>query len=111
MAQLKHESDGIKMSVADEIRAWSLLNILDIMKFVMCATDSEISERYGTEETAIDIAEKYLNIGMKAEILQYPISGWSMKYSQPLKENPQNRVTHEAVFHTITEVDKDAESD
>ena len=34
---------------------------------------------------------------------------WRQK--QQRKENPQKRVTHEAVFHTITEVDKDAEFD
>ena len=83
---------------------WVQAGVVDIMNNpVDCPV--EVS----STACAIDIAEKYLNIGLKADILQYPISGWSMKYSQPLKENPQKRVTHEAVFHTITEVKEDGE--
>lgn len=100
--KLKTEKDGIKMSVADEIKAWALLNIRDIFSFVMTAEDAEIEERYGSEKTAIDIAEKYLEIGMKASMLEFPIAGWSMKYSQPIKGKDGERITKEAVFYTKT---------
>jgi hypothetical protein len=105
MADILTEKDGIKMSVATEINAWALLNVLDIFRFVMCATDDEIVERYGTEGRAVDIAEKCLNIAMKAAILEQPLSGWKMKYSQPTKGNPDKRVMHEACFYNKTEVD------
>lgn len=102
MDELKTEKDGIKMSVADEIIAWSLLNIRDIFDFVMTANDDEIVERYGSEEKAVNIAEKYLEIGVKVRMLQFPIEGWSMKYSQPIKGKDGERVTKEAVFYTKT---------
>lgn len=100
MNEPKTEKDGIKMSVADEIIAWSLLNIRDIFDFVMTANDDEIVERYGSEENAVNIAEKYLEIGVKVRMLQFPIEGWSMKYSQPIKGKDGERVTKEAVFYT-----------
>lgn len=102
MDELKTEKDGIKMSVADEIIAWSLMNIRDIFDFVMTANDDEIVERYGSEEKAVNIAEKYLEIGAKVRMLQFPIEGWSMKYSQPIKGKDGERVTKEAVFYTKT---------
>lgn len=111
MAEPKTEKDGVKMSVADEIKAWALLNIRDIFDFVMTATDAEIEERYGSEKTAVDIAEKYLDIGMKASMLEYKIAGWSMKYSQPIKGKDGERITKEAVFYTKTEVSEDAGTD
>lgn len=110
MDEPKTEKDGIKMSVADEIKAWALLNIRDIFAFVMTAEDAEIEERYGSEKTAIDIAEKYLEIGMKASMLEYQIAGWSMKYSQPIKGKDGERVTKEAVFYTKTGGDEDADT-
>lgn len=102
MNEPKAEKDGIKMSVADEIIAWSLLNIRDIFDFVMTANDDEIVERYGSEENAVNIAEKYLEIGVKVRMLQFPIEGWSMKYSQPIKGKDGERITKEAVFYTKT---------
>ena len=102
MDELKTEKDGIKMSVADEIIAWSLINIRDIFDFVMTANDDEIVERYGSEEKAVNIAEKYLEIGLKVRMLQFPIEGWSMKYSQPIKGKDGKRVTKEAVFYAKT---------
>ena len=110
MAQMKHESDGIKMSVSDEIRAWALLNIRDIMQFVMCAHDDEIVERYGDEKTAIEICEKYVSIAMKAAMIEVPLAGWSMKYSQPVTGGDGKRVTHDAYFYTVTEGNEDADN-
>ena len=110
MAQMKHESDGIKMSVSDEIRAWALLNIRDIMHFVMCAQDDEIEERYGDEKTAIEICEKYVSIAMKAAMIEVPLAGWSMKYSQPVSGGEGKRVTKDAYFYTVTEGSEDADS-
>jgi hypothetical protein len=110
MNEPKTEKDGIKMSVADEIKAWALLNIRDIFSFIMTAKDSEIEERYGSEKTAVEIAEKYLNIGVKATMLEYPIAGWSMEYSQPIKGKDGERITKKAVFYTKTG-DEDAKND
>lgn len=102
----KTEQDGMKMSVADEIKAWSLLNIRDIFDFVMTANDDEIVERYGDEKTAVEIAEKYLEIGIKASWLEHGLSGWSMTYTQPVKGKDERR-TKKAYFYTKTEVDSD----
>jgi len=87
-----------RMSVNHEINALALLNILDIFSFTLTATDSEIVERYGTESNAIDVAEKYLDIALKSEILSYPLGGWSMNYSQPLKDS-EERTEKTAYFY------------
>lgn len=80
-----------KLSVSNEIKALALINIQDIFRFMITAKDSAIEERYGSEEKAIDIAEKYLDIAMKADLLEFPIRGWSMKYSQPISDSDDRR--------------------
>ena len=79
------------LSVANDIAALALINIQDIFYFVLTAKDDEIEERYGTERTAIDIAERYLEIALKAPLLEQRLSGWSMKYSQPIKDSDDRR--------------------
>lgn len=90
------EMSGDKMSVANSIKAWALLNIEDIFRFMITATDDEIEERYITEKNAVDIAEKYLNVAQQAHYLQLDISGWSFKYSQPTIDG--SRIDKEAFF-------------
>lgn len=87
------------LSVADNIKALALINIEDIFRFVLSAKDSEIEERYVTEERAIDVAEKYLEIALKAQMLEHSIKGWSMEYSQPIKGS-EERMKHKAYFYT-----------
>lgn len=89
-----------KLSVANVIKALALINIQDIFKFMITATDDEIIDRYGSEETAINIAEKYLQIATKAEFLELPLQGWSMKYSMPIKDSDE-RAEHEATFYDV----------
>lgn len=79
------------LSVANDIAALALINIRDIFYFVLTAKDDEIEERYGSERIAIDIAEKYLEIATKAKLLENRVSGWSMKYSQPIKGSNDRR--------------------
>lgn len=87
------------MSVAQEIKAQALINVLDIFRFVLTAKDDEIEERYGSEERAINIAGKYIEIAMKSSILEYDISGWSIKYSQPTKDDAEKKIEKTAYFY------------
>lgn len=79
------------LSVGNDIRALALINIQDIFQFVLTAKDEEIIDRYGTEERALSVAEKYLDIALKAEILEYPLKGWSMKYTMPEKGSDKRK--------------------
>ena len=88
------------LSVANEIAALALINIQDIFFFVLTAKDEEIEERYGSERIAIEIAEKYLEIATKASLLEYHVSGWSMKYSQPIKDS-DDRIEKTARFYDV----------
>ena len=88
------------LSVANDIAALALINIQDIFYFVLTAKDDEIEERYGSERTAIDVAEKYLEIAMKASILEHRVSGWSMEYSQPIKGS-DGRIEKKAYFYDV----------
>lgn len=80
-----------QLSVGNDIRALALINIQDIFQFVLTAKDEEIIDRYGTEERALSVAEKYLDIALKAEILEYPLKGWSMKYTMPEKGSDKRK--------------------
>ena len=93
------------MSVAMEIDALALLNIRDILNYILTAEDDEIEKRYATEERAVAMAEKILNIALKAGILEHPLKGWSLKYTQPTGRG--DRVEHNAVFFTRTECAKE----
>lgn len=93
------------LSVANDIKALALINIQDIFNFVLTAEDADIEERYGTEERAIAVAEKYLEIARKVDIIEYSLKGWSMKYSQPVKGNTDERRTHEAHFYDKKEAE------
>lgn len=84
-------ADKEHLSVGNDIRALALINIQDIFQFVLTASDEEIIDRYGTEERALSVAEKYLDIALKAEILEYPLKGWSMKYTMPVKGSDERR--------------------
>ena len=87
------------LSVASDITALALINVQDIFDFVLTAKDSEIEERYGTEDRAIAVAEKYMEIAEKAQRMEVIfLSGWSMKYSQPVKDSDE-RITKEAYFY------------
>lgn len=87
-----------KMSVSNSIKALALINIQDIFRFMITAHDNEIEERYGTEEDGIMVAEKYLEIALKATLLESPLHGWSMTYSQPIK-NSDDRREYKAYFY------------
>ena len=80
-----------QLSVGNDIRALALINIQDIFQFVLTAKDEEIIDRYGTEERALSVAEKYLDIALKAEMLEYPLKGWSMKYTMPEKGSDKRK--------------------
>lgn len=91
-----------KMSVANQIRALALINIEDIFNFTLTATDEQIVERYGTEERALKVAREYLEIACRADMIEYPIKGWSMKYSRPVM-NSDERKDYTARFYDVKE--------
>ena len=80
-----------QLSVGNDIRALALINIQDIFRFTITARDEEIRERYGSEESAVCVAEKYLDIALKASILEQPLKGWSMKYTMPEKGSDKRK--------------------
>lgn len=94
------------LSVINDIAALALVNIQDIFQFVLTAKDSEIEERYGSERIAIEVAEKYLDIAMKVRILESRVAGWSMKYSQPIKDK-DGRIEKEAHFYDVKDGEKE----
>ena len=101
MADLTESKKGMKehLSVANDITALALINVQDIFHFVLTAKDDEIEERYGTEESAIKIAERYMEIAEQAQRMQMVfLQGWSIKYSQPIKDSDE-RITKEAYFY------------
>ena len=57
----------------------------------LAETDEEIKERYGSEEEAVRVAEMYLEIALKASILEQPLKGWSMKYTMPEKGSDKRK--------------------
>lgn len=93
---MKDEREAL--SVANDIKALALINIRDIFQFMITATDDEIEQRYSTEKDAISVAEKYLDIGLRAQVLEYPIAGWSMKYTMPVKDSDE-RNEYTAYFY------------
>ena len=97
------------LSVANDITALALINVQDIFNFVLTAKDDEIEERYGTEERAIKIAEQYIEIANQAQGMQSMfLRGWSMKYSQPIKDSDE-RITKEAYFYDVKKERGDSE--
>ena len=99
MSDKKKDKDIL--SVANSIKGWALINIQDIFAFMITATDEEIIERYGSEKTAVDIAEKYLDIAKTVDLIEYPIRGWSFVYTQPLMDG--ERKDHTARFYDVKE--------
>jgi hypothetical protein len=95
------------MSMSQEIEAFALLNILDIFQFVLTAKDDEIEERYGSEERAINTAEKYIDIASRSSMLEYHLAGWSIKYSQPIKGETDKTIEKTGYFYTKTGEKKD----
>lgn len=93
-----------EMSVHNEINALALINIRDILQFILQATDKEIEERYGCERTAVDTAEKIMNIALTSSIIENKLGGWSMKYSQPLK-NSEEQIEKTAYFYDRKEIE------
>ena len=91
-----------QLSVAKDIEALALINIQDIFRFTITATDKEIEDRYGSEARAIEIAEKYLEIAMRASVLEYDLKGWSMKYSVPIK-GKNERIEKTAYFYDMAD--------
>lgn len=94
------KNDKEVLSVAHDITALALVNIQDIFYFVLTAKDDEIEERYGSERVAIEIAEKYLEIAREVQFLEHGISGWSMKYSQPVR-GTDSRIEKNACFYDV----------
>lgn len=98
------EENKVGMSVQHEIEALALINIQDIFGFTLSAKDDEIEKRYGCERSAIDVAEKYLDIALKSSILEKRLSGWSIKYNQPLKDS-EERIDKVAYFYDRKETE------
>lgn len=111
MADQIEREKGMKehLSVANDITALALINVQDIFHFVLTAKDDEIEKRYGTEESAIKIAEQYMEIAERAQRMQMVfLQGWSMKYSQPIKDSDE-RITKEAYFYDVKKERGDSE--
>ena len=87
-----------QLSVGNSIKALALINIQDIFRFTLTAKDEEIKERYGLEESAVCVAEKYLDIALKASILENALAGWSMNYTMPIKDSDE-RADYTAYFY------------
>ena len=87
-----------QLSVAKDIKALALINIQDIFRFTITATDEEIEDRYGSEARAIEVAEKYLEIAMRTSVLEYDLKGWSVTYSVPIKDKNE-RIEKTAYFY------------
>ena len=99
-----------QLSVAKDIEALALINIQDIFRFTITATDEEIEDRYGSEARAIEIAEKYLEIAMRAPVLEYDLKGWSMKYSVPIK-GKNERIEKTAYFYDMADRKTEPQTD
>lgn len=91
-----------QLSVAKDIKALALINIQDIFRFTITATDKEIEDRYGSEARAIEVAEKYLEIAMRTSVLEYDLKGWSVTYSVPIKDKDE-RIEKTAYFYDIAD--------
>lgn len=87
-----------QLSVGNSIKALALINIQDIFRFTITARDEEIRERYGSEESAVCVAEKYLDIALKAGILESALAGWNMNYTMPIKGSDE-RADYTAYFY------------
>ena len=91
-----------QLSVAKDIEALALINIQDIFRFTITATDEEIEDRYGSEARAIEVAEKYLEIAMRSSVLEYDLKGWSVTYSVPIK-GKNERIEKTAYFYDMAD--------
>lgn len=80
-----------QLSVANDIKALALINIQDIFKFMLTATDEEIEDRYESEEKAINVAEKYLDIAFRVGLMEIDLCGWEMSYTMPVKNSDERR--------------------
>lgn len=87
-----------QLSVGNSIKALALINIPDIFRFTITAKDEEIRERYGSEESAVCVAEKYLDIALKAGMLEHALAGWNMNYTMPIKDSDE-RADYTAYFY------------
>ena len=87
-----------QLSVGNSIKALALINIQDIFSFTITAKDEEIRERYGSEESAVCVAEKYLDIALKAGMLEHALVGWNMNYTMPIKDSDE-RADYTAYFY------------
>ena len=90
--------DKEQLSVGNSIKALALINIQDIFRFTLTAKDAEINERYGSEESAVCVAEKYLDIALKASILENALAGWSINCTMPIKDSDE-RTDYTAYFY------------
>lgn len=87
-----------QLSVGNNIKALALINIQDIFSFTITAKDEEIRERYGSEESAVCVAEKYLDIALKTGMLEHALAGWNMNYTMPIKDSDE-RADYTAYFY------------
>ena len=94
-----------QLSVGNNIKALALINIEDIFQFTITAKDEEIRERYGSEESAVCVAEKYLDIALKAGMLEHALAGWNMNYTMPIKDSDE-RADHTAYFYDKYETEE-----
>ena len=96
------DTNGHKLSVANSIKANALINVEDIFRFLISAKDDEIIERYGSEERALKCAEKYMDIARQVDLIEYPLKGWSISYTMPIKDSDERR-EYEACFYNKIE--------
>lgn len=99
-----------QLSVGNNIKALALINIQDIFSFTITAKDEEIRERYGSEESAVCVAEKYLDIALKASILENALAGWSMNYTMPINDSDE-RANYTAYFYNKYKETEEATED
>ena len=98
-----------QLSVGNSIKALALINIQDIFRFTITAKDEEIRERYGSEESAVCVAEKYLDIALKTGMLEHALAGWNMNYTMPIKDSDE-RAGYTAYFYNKYKEAKEKES-
>ena len=94
-----------QISVGNNIKALALINIQDIFRFTITARDEEIRERYGSEEEAVRVAEMYLEIALKAGMLEHALAGWNMNYPMPIKDSDE-RADYTAYFYDKYEAEE-----
>lgn len=79
-----------------ELNALCIINAQDVITRLYADSDEDISIRYGTEESGLDVAMKYIELAERANrvfvLAQLPVT---MKISQPDKDGNRIYKTYE----------------